>query len=68
MADLIEDLVKRWKTLEYYDIIVELYEPLQFKGVIPFDIRIQGDVATFKVLAESYLEAELKVQEFLIDK
>ena len=68
MADLIEDLVKRWKTLEYYDIIVELFEPLQFKGVIPFDIRIQGDVATFKVLAESYLEAELKVQEFLIDK
>ena len=68
MADLIEDLVNRWKTLEYYDIIVELYEPLQFKGVIPFDIRIQGDVATFKVLAESYLEAELKVQEFLIDK
>jgi len=68
MADLIEDLVKRWKTLEYYDIIVELFEPSQFKGVIPFDIRIQGDVATFKVLAESYLEAELKVQEFLIDK
>lgn len=65
MSTDIKDLLNSISKMEYYEITVELYEPLEFRGVIPFDMTIVGDIATFKVLASSYEEANHKVQTFL---
>lgn len=51
--------------MQYFDVVVELSEPLEFKGVIPFDLTIADGVATFKVLASDLGEARQKVHEFL---
>lgn len=51
--------------MQYFDVVVELSEPLEFKGVIPFDLTIADGIATFKVLASDLGEARQKVQEFL---
>lgn len=61
----IKDLMNRIKGLSYHDVTIELYEPLNFNGVVPFDVKIQGDLATFTVLAETYAEAECKVWDYI---
>lgn len=61
----ITKILNRIKNLEYYNVTLELYEPIPFNGVVPFDINIKGDVATFKVLAEDYVQAETMVMDFL---
>ena len=58
-------ILDKIKNLEYYDVTIELYQPIPFNGVVPFDINIKGDIATFKVLAEDYVQAEEKVMDFL---
>ena len=58
-------ILNRIKNLEYHIVTLELYEPIAFNGVVPFDINIKGDVATFKVLAEDYVQAEQMVMNFL---
>ena len=58
-------ILDRIKNLEYHTVTLELYEPIAFNGVVPFDINIKGDVATFKVLAEDYVQAEQMVMDFL---
>ena len=58
-------ILDKIKNLEYYDVTIELYQPIPFNGVVPFDIKIKGDIATFKVLAEDYVQAEEKVMDFL---
>ena len=61
----VNKILNRIKNLEYYTVTLELYEPIPFNGVVPFDINIKGDVATFKVLAEDYIQAEQMVMDFL---
>ena len=65
MSTDVKQLLNSISNMEYYEITVELYEPLEFKGVVPFDINIVGDMATFKVLASSHEEANQKIQNFL---
>lgn len=58
-------ILNRIKHLEYYEVTLELYEPIPFNGIVPFDIKIKGDMATFRVLAEDYSQAESMVMDFL---
>ena len=60
---ILETIVKQKR---YFDIEVELTEPLRFKGVVPFDMYIEGTNARFKVLADSEVEAEAMVFQFLM--
>ena len=65
MKPKIETILNKIKNSNYYDVTLELYQPIPFNGVIPFDIKIKGDVATFRVLAEDYVQAEEKVMDYL---
>ena len=66
MSTDIKKLLDTIKSKQYFDIEVELTEPLRFKGVVPFDMRIEGTKASFKVLAESEVIAESMVFNFLM--
>ena len=66
MSD-IKSIINRIKQLRYYEVAVELYEPIQFNGTIPFDLEISGNIVVAQVLAESYDEAERKLLTFLFE-
>ncbi len=66
MSTDIKKLLDSIKSKRYFNIEVELTEPLRFKGVVPFDMRIEGTTASFKVLAESEVIAESMVFNFLM--
>lgn len=51
--------------MTYYDVVLEVYEPIEFHGTIPFDLEISGNMITAQILAESYDEAEMKLIDFL---
>jgi hypothetical protein len=61
----IKEIMNRIKELSYHDVTIALSAPLKFNGVIPFDTKINGDLATFTVLAETYDEAECKVWDYI---
>ena len=58
-------LINKIKGMEYYWVRLEITEPIQFNGVVPFDVTITENFAVFKVLAHSYEEAEEKVFKFM---
>ena len=64
MSD-IKSIINRIKQLAYFEVVLELYEPIEFHGTIPFDLEISGNVITAQVLAEDYQQAEQKLIEFL---
>lgn len=66
MSD-IKSIINRLKTLTYHEVAVELYEPIQFNGTIPFDLEISGNMVVAQVLANSYEEAEQKLLTFLFE-
>ena len=59
--------MNRIKQLTYHEVVVELYDPIQFNGTIPFDLEITGNVVVAQVLAKSYEEAEHKLLTFLFE-
>ena len=61
----IKEMMNRIKSLSYHEVTIALSSPLQFNGVVPFDTKIEGDLATFSVLAETYDEAECKVWDYI---
>lgn len=63
----VKSLLDTIKSKRYFEIVVELTEPLRFKGVVPFDLKIEGTTATFNVLAESEVVAESMVFKYLMD-
>ena len=65
MISEINNLINKIKNSQYYNVTLDLYQPIPFNGVVPFDIKIKGDIATFKVLAEDYDQAEQKVFDYL---
>ena len=66
MSTDVKGLLDNIKSMQYFEVTIELHEPLAFNGgKIPFDINIVGDMATFNVLAESYADAEQKVWEYI---
>jgi len=65
MKSEINNLINKIKNSQYFNVTLDLYQPIPFNGVVPFDIKIKGDIATFKVLAEDYDQAEQKVFEYL---
>ena len=66
MSD-IKSILNRIKQLTYYEVAVELYEPIHFNGTIPFDLEICGNIVVAQVLADSYDEAERKLLTFLFE-
>ena len=65
MRSDINKLLNKIKNSQYYNVTLDLYQPIPFNGVVPFDIKIKGDIATFRVLAEDHEQAERKVFSYL---
>ena len=65
MRSEINKLLNNIKNSQYFNVTLDLYQPIPFNGVVPFDIKMKGDIATFKVLAEDYDQAERKVFDYL---
>lgn len=64
----VKQLLENIGLMDYYEVVVELDGPMEFKGVVPFDMTIADGVATFKVLASSYDEAVQRVDQYMTDK
>lgn len=65
MSILIKPLLERIKKLREFEVDVDIPEGFAFNGVIPFDVTISQNVGKFKVLAESFEEAQDKVQKYI---
>lgn len=65
MSTDIKSMLQTIRDKQFFDVTITLDGPLEFKGVIPFDMTIVDDVATFKVLASTYDEAADKVHRFI---
>jgi hypothetical protein len=62
-----DELIGRLKnsTFQLFEIKREVGENWIPQGVVPFDISARGGVATFKVYAETYIDAEDQVTQYL---
>jgi hypothetical protein len=63
--DIADDLFRKIKAMQKFEIKREMPENWMPKGVVPFDIRITNGVATFDVYAETYIDAEDQVTQYL---
>ena len=63
--DIADELFRKMKTMQKFEIKREMPDNWMPNGVVPFDIRIKHGVATFDVYAESYIDAEDQVTQYL---
>jgi hypothetical protein len=60
-----KDIIDRIKNMQYYTVEVEMNGPVEFDGVVPYDMTITDNIATVTVLAESKQDAYNKAFEYL---
>ena len=62
-----DELIGRLKnsTFQLFEIKREVGENWIPQGVVPFDISARNGIATFKVYAETYIDAEDQVTQYL---
>lgn len=65
MSNDLKTVLNRIKNMEYYTVEVELDGPIEFDGVVPYDMTIMDNIATVTVLAESKQDAYNKAFEYL---
>ena len=63
--DMATALISRAKNLQEFTVEVEVNEPIQFRGTIPFDLSIKDGVMSAKVYALDFDEAVQVVANFL---
>ena len=68
ISNVVDALINRAKQLTEFEIYSYVDGPIQFDGVVPFNISINKNVATFKVFALSKEEAKHQVDEWLKDR
>ena len=59
------NLIFRAKNLQEFTVTTELPDDFAFRGVIPFDIQITGNILEAKVWAVDFNEAVDRLNEFL---
>ncbi len=53
----VRQIIDRISQMQYYKIIIPLEDELEFRGPVPFDIKINKDgLAQFTILASSYFK------------
>ena len=63
----VRDLLERIFYSRWFEIDIELPPGFTMSGRVPFDVVIDGEVATFRVLAQDPDDATAKVFDWLID-
>lgn len=61
----VDDIIRRVKLLHEYEVTVTINGTMMFNGRVPYDVHIEGDKATIRILAESHEEANQKATEFI---
>lgn len=64
-VDMATNLIFRAKHLQEFTVTTELPKGFAFRGVVPFDIQITGDILKARVWAIDFDEAVQRVDEFL---
>ena len=64
-VDMATNLIFRAKHLQEFTVTTELPDDFGFRGVIPFDIQITGNILEAKVWAVDFNEAVDRLNEFL---
>ena len=64
-ADMATNLIFRAKNLQEFTVTTELPDDFAFRGVIPFDMQITGNILEAKVWAIDFDEAVYRLNEFL---
>lgn len=64
-VDMATNLIFRAKNLQEFTVTTELPDDFAFRGVIPFDIQITGNILEAKVWAVDFNEAVDRLNEFL---
>ena len=59
------NLIFRAKHLQEFAVITELPDGFRFRGVIPFDMQITGNILEARVWAIDFDEAVNRLNEFL---
>ena len=63
--DIADDLFRKIKSMQKFEIKREMPANWLPTGVVPFDIHIANGVATFEVYAETYIDAEDQITQYL---
>jgi len=63
--DIADELFRKMKAMQKFEIKREMPDNWIPNGVVPFDIRIKDGIATFDVYAESYIDAEDQITQYL---
>jgi hypothetical protein len=66
-VDMATALISRAKNLQQFTVEVDVNEPIQFNGPVPFDLSIKDGVMSAKVYALDFDEAVQVVANFLGD-
>jgi hypothetical protein len=64
-ADMATNLIFRAKNLQEFVVTTELPDDFVFRGVIPFDMQITGNILEARVWAVDFDEAVNRLDEFL---
>jgi hypothetical protein len=64
-ADMATNLIFRAKNLQEFVVTTELPDDFAFRGVIPFDMQITGNILEARVWAVDFDEAVNRLDEFL---
>ncbi len=64
-ADMATNLIFRAKNLQEFTVTTELPDDFAFRGTIPFDMQITGNILEAKVWAIDFDEAVNRLDEFL---
>jgi len=59
------DVINRVKALQEFKVKTTLPDGFRFRGRVPFDMQIEGEDVTIKVLALNLEEAMMRVDSFL---
>lgn len=57
----VKNILNRIKNLELFEVVITVPENFEFRGTVPYDMRIVGDQAYVKVYALNDEEAAGKV-------
>ena len=64
-VDMATNLIFRAKNLQEFTVTTELPDDFAFRGVIPFDMQITGNILEARVWAVDFDEAVDRLNEFL---
>jgi hypothetical protein len=65
MSETIEQIMERIKNLKEFTVEVDLPDDFVLHGSVPFDTKISGRKANFKVFGSSYDDAQSKVNDYI---